>query len=69
MSMMCLDFSRDSRSSLEVLDELIPKISSLTLVAYVYNKLQDRHARVNLIPLGVCTINYNIKYVQMLMVN
>jgi hypothetical protein len=39
-------------SSLEVLDELIMKVSSLTLVSYVNNKLQNQNARVNLIPPG-----------------
>jgi hypothetical protein len=48
----CLDLWRASWSSLEVLDELIPKVSSLTLISCVNNKLQNRHARVNLIPPG-----------------
>jgi hypothetical protein len=43
---------RASWSSLEVLDELIPKVSSLTLISCVNNKLQNRHVRVNLIPPG-----------------
>jgi hypothetical protein len=33
-----------------VLDELIPKVSSLTLISGVNNKLQNQQARVNLIP-------------------
>jgi hypothetical protein len=32
-----------------VLDELIPKVSSLTLISCVNNKLQNRHASVNLL--------------------
>jgi hypothetical protein len=35
--------------SLEVLDELILKVSYLTLISYVNNKLQNRHASVNLL--------------------
>jgi hypothetical protein len=52
MLIMCLDLCRALWSSLEVLDELILKVSSLTLFSYVNNKLQNRHARVNLIPPG-----------------
>jgi hypothetical protein len=57
MFMMCLDLCRASWSSLKVLGELIPKVSSLTLVSYINNKLQNRHARVNLIPRGVSIIS------------
>jgi hypothetical protein len=53
---MCLNLCRVLWSSLEVFDELIPKVSSLTLFSCVNNKLQNRHARVNLIPWGVSTI-------------
>jgi hypothetical protein len=42
----CLDLWRASWSSLEVLDELIPKMSSLTLISYENNKQQNQHARV-----------------------
>jgi hypothetical protein len=49
MFIACLDSCPDSWSSLEVLDELIPKVSSLTLNSYVNNKLQNRHASVNLL--------------------
>jgi hypothetical protein len=45
----CLDSCRASWSSLEVLDELIPKVSSLTLISCINNKLQNRHASVNLL--------------------
>jgi hypothetical protein len=45
----CLDLWRDSWSSLEVLDELIPKVCSLTLISCVNNKLKNRHASVNLL--------------------
>jgi hypothetical protein len=45
----CLDLWRASWSSLEVLDEPIPKVSSLTLISCVNNKLQNRHASVNLL--------------------
>jgi hypothetical protein len=48
----CLDLWRASWSSLEVHDELISKVSSWTLFSCVNNKLQNRHARVNLIPPG-----------------
>jgi hypothetical protein len=41
----CLDLWRATWSSLEVLDELIPKVSSLTLISCVNNKLQNWHAR------------------------
>jgi hypothetical protein len=44
-----LDLWRASWSSLEVLDELIPKVSSLALISCVNNKLQNRHASVNLL--------------------
>jgi hypothetical protein len=44
-----LDLWQASWSSLEVLDELIPKVSSLTLISCVNNKLQNRHASVNLL--------------------
>jgi hypothetical protein len=40
---------RASWSSLEVLDELIPKVSSLTLISCVNNKLQNWHASANLL--------------------
>jgi hypothetical protein len=52
MFIVCLDLRRASLSSLEVLDEHIPKVSSLTLISCVNNKLQNWHARVNLIPQG-----------------
>jgi hypothetical protein len=45
----CLDLWRASWSSLEVLDELNPKVYSLTLISCVNNKLQNRHATVNLL--------------------
>ena len=48
----CLDLWRASWSSHKVLDELIPNVSSLTLISCVNNKLQNRHAGVNLIPPG-----------------
>jgi hypothetical protein len=48
MFIACLDLWRASWSSLEVFDELIPKVSSLTIFSYVNNKLQNRHASVNL---------------------
>jgi hypothetical protein len=34
---------------LKVLDEFIPKVSSLTLISCVNNKLQKPHASVNLL--------------------
>jgi hypothetical protein len=49
MFITCLDLRRASWSSLEVLSELIPKVSSLTLISRVNNKLQNRHATVNLL--------------------
>jgi hypothetical protein len=49
MFIACLDLWRASWSSLEVLGELIPKVSSLTLISCVNNKLQNRHASVNLL--------------------
>jgi hypothetical protein len=49
MFIACLDLWRASWSSLEVLDELTPKVSSLTLISCVNNKLQNRHASVNLL--------------------
>jgi hypothetical protein len=48
----CLDLWRASWSSHKVLDELIPKVSFLTLISCVNNKLQNRYAGVNLIPPG-----------------
>jgi hypothetical protein len=49
MFITCLDLCRVSRSSPKVLDELIPKVPSLTLISYVNNKLQKPHASVNLL--------------------
>jgi hypothetical protein len=49
MFIACLDLWRASWSSLKVLDELIPKVSSLMLISCVNNKLQNRHASVNLL--------------------
>jgi hypothetical protein len=49
MFIACLDSCRASWSSSKVLGELIPKVSSLTLISYVNNKLQNRHASVNLL--------------------
>jgi hypothetical protein len=49
MFIACLDLWRASWSPLEVLDELIPNVSSLTLISCVNNKLQNRHASVNLL--------------------
>jgi hypothetical protein len=49
MFIVCLDLWRSSWSPLEVLDELIPKVSYLTLISCVNNKLQNRHASVNLL--------------------
>jgi hypothetical protein len=43
------DLWRASWSSLELLDELILKVSFLTLIYCVNNKLQNRHASVNLL--------------------
>jgi hypothetical protein len=50
MFIVCLDLCRVLWYSLELLDELIPKVSSITLIYCVNKKLQNRHARVNLIP-------------------
>jgi hypothetical protein len=52
MFIMCLDLCWALWSSLEVLGELILKVSSLTLVSHVNNKLQNGHSRVNMIPSG-----------------
>jgi hypothetical protein len=43
------DFYRASRSCHEVLDELIPEILLLMLKPYINTKLQNRHARMNLL--------------------
>jgi hypothetical protein len=43
----CLDLWQASWSFHKVLDELIPKVSSLTLISCVNNKLQNRHASAN----------------------
>jgi hypothetical protein len=44
-----LDLWWASWSSHKVFDELIPKVSSLTLISFVNNKLQKPHASVNLV--------------------
>jgi hypothetical protein len=48
----CLYLWWASWSSLGVLDELIPKVSLWALISCVNKKLQNWHARVNLIPRG-----------------
>jgi hypothetical protein len=45
----CLDLWQASWSSHKVLDELIPKVSSLTLISCVNNKLQKPHASLNML--------------------
>jgi hypothetical protein len=49
MFITCLYLWRASWSSHKVLDELIPKVSSLTLIFCVNNKLQKPHGSVNLL--------------------
>jgi hypothetical protein len=43
------DLYRASRSCYEVLDELIPEVLLLTLKPCINTKLQNRHARMNLL--------------------
>jgi hypothetical protein len=40
---------KNSKSALEVLDELIPEVLLSTLKPYINIKLQNRHAQVNLL--------------------
>jgi hypothetical protein len=47
-----LDFYRASRSCHEVLDELIPEVLLSTLKSRINTKLQNRHARMNLLYQG-----------------
>jgi hypothetical protein len=49
LHVLSLDLWRASWSSHKVLDELISKVSSSTLISCVNNKLQKPHARVNLL--------------------
>jgi hypothetical protein len=49
MFITCLDLWRASWSSSKVLDELIPKVSSLTLISCVNSKLQKPQASANLL--------------------
>jgi hypothetical protein len=44
-----LGLYRASRSSRDVLDELIPEVLLSTLKPYINTKLQNRHAQVNLL--------------------
>jgi hypothetical protein len=46
------DLYRASRSCLNVLDELIPEVLLSTLKPYISTKLQNRHARMNLLYQG-----------------
>jgi hypothetical protein len=50
-----LDFYRALRSYHEVLDELYPKVFLSTLNSCINIKLQNRHARKNLLYQGVST--------------
>jgi hypothetical protein len=47
-----LDLYRASRSCHKVLDELIPEVLLSTLKPYINTKLQNRHARTNLLYQG-----------------
>jgi hypothetical protein len=49
------DLYRASRSCRKVLDELIPEVLLATLKPCRYTKLQNRHARMNLLYQGVST--------------